>query len=50
MRNIVDFCRQEDPYAPDFLGRLIDEGVIRRECGGDDKAPLIENERNMLKN
>ena len=45
MRDVVEFCKEEDPHKPDFLSRLIDEGVIRRECGGTDKAPLTEHER-----
>ena len=33
MRNVVEFCIDNDPNKPDFLSRLIDEGVVRRECG-----------------
>ena len=50
MREVVEFCKEEDPAKPDFLGRLVDEGVIRRECAGSDKAPLTEHERSLLKN
>lgn len=50
MREVIEFCTTEDPHKPDFMGRLIDEGVIRRECGGADKAPLTEHERTLLKN
>ena len=50
MREVVEFCKEEDPAKPDFLGRLVDEGVVRRECAGSDKAPLTEHERSLLKN
>ena len=50
MREVIKFCTEEDPHKPDFLGRLVDEGIIRRECSGPDKAPLTEHERSLLQN
>ena len=50
MRNVIEFCEQEDPHKPDFKGRMIDEGVIRRECGEPENAPMTDHERTLLKN
>jgi len=50
MRNVVEFCTNEDPNKPDFLGRLVDDGIIRRECAPPENAPMTDTERNTLKN
>ena len=44
MRPVEAFCRKEDPFKPDFIGRLMDEGVIRRELKGRDKIHTLLNE------
>ena len=42
MRKVEDFCKENDPFKPDFIGRLMDEGLIRRELKGK------ENIKNLL--
>ena len=50
MRKVEEFCAENDPFKPDFLGRLIDEGLIRRELKNKEKVHTLlnEHERNLL--
>ena len=50
MRNVITFCEANDPYKPDFIGMMIDDSLIRRECGSPDNAPLTSHESTILKN
>lgn len=50
MRKVEEFCAENDPFKPDFLGRLIDEGLIRRELKNKEKVHTLlnEHEKNLL--
>ena len=50
MRKVVEFCQENDPYRPDFITRLMDEGVIRRELKGkeDIRKLLQQHEKDLL--
>ena len=53
MRSIVEFCAENDPYKPDFLGKMIGEGIIRRECTpneDNDNAKMNSHEKQLLQN
>ena len=50
MRGIVEFCTDNDPHKPDFMSKLIDDGVVRPECAGEKGATLTAFEAGLLKN
>jgi len=54
MRNMVDFCKLHDPYPPNFIGQLIDEGKIRTSVADNhenltsDELEIIEQKKDLF--
>ena len=48
MRDVLSFCRQHDPNAPDFISQLIMDGMIRSSCSDLKMSKLTEHETNLV--
>ena len=50
MRNVVEFCTENDPYKPNFMERLTKDKIIRKECAPPSNSPMNGHEKKLLVN
>ena len=48
MIDVVEFCKANDKYEPDFIEELGRQGQIRMACSGSDAQPLNVTEQRAL--
>lgn len=48
MRDVVHFCKDNDPNPPNFIPKLIHSNMIRPDCGEPVNAKLTEHEKGLV--
>ena len=48
MREIIQFCTENDADPPNFIPELIQQGLIRPECGLPHNAPMKDFEKSKI--
>ena len=50
MKEVVPYCIDKDPHAPDFVVEAIKEGKVRSYCTGPDKEVMNDEESKLVIN
>lgn len=45
MREVVEFCKENDPYPPDPIPQMVIDGLIRQQCAQLTREQLNANEQ-----